>query len=462
MTENRYSALAQEVLSIAKGRVLVRLRFFDRALYELRPREMTAEQRQVTQKLLGRPLQLPATEGRYLLYDAKSLLQRYRENQLWPVRTWLHMMIHCLFRHMFVSTLVEQPLWDLACDMAVEAMLQSLKLEELAPVSLPEMAGVKVFTAEKIYAWLLANPQEEKRLADWKARFSLDDHGLWYLTEPQLASALGEGDSSGRDGSSRDEPDGGSGEARMTLNMLWKEISARMQVDMETFNRAIGNTAGNFVQSLRAVNRERTDYRSFLRKFASPAEVMRLSPDEFDYVYYTYGMEVYTDMPLVEPLEYREDKRIRDLVIAIDTSGSVEGDLVQRFLQKTFNIIKQEESFDIRFNLHIIQCDAGVQEDAVIHTQEEFDLYLKTMTFRGFGGTDFRPVFHYVEKLRRERAFTELKGLIYFTDGYGIFPERMPPYQTAFVFLERDEEVLREVPPWAIRVLLEENDIREL
>ena len=461
MTEDRYSALAREVLSIAKGRVLVRLRFFDRALYELRPREMTPAQRQKAELLLGQPLQLPATEGQYLLYDAKSLLLRYREDQLWPMRAWLHMMVHCLFRHMFVSTLVERPLWNLACDMAVEAMLQSLQLEELAPAPLPEMSGVKVFTAEKIYAWLLANPQDELRLADWQARFSLDDHSLGYLTEPQLAEALGEGGPPRDDGSPGPEDADGGG-MRVSLNMLWKEISAHLQVDMETFNRAIGNTAGHFVQSLRAVNRERTDYRSFLRKFASPAEVMRLSPDEFDYVYYTYGMEVYTDMPLVEPLEYREDKRIRDLVIAIDTSGSVQGELVQRFLQKTFNIIKQEESFDVRFNLHIIQCDAQVQEDAVIHTQEEFDLYLQNMQFHGFGGTDFRPVFHYVEKLRRERAFTELKGLLYFTDGCGIFPEKMPPYQTAFIFLERDEETLREVPPWAIRVLLEENEIREL
>ena len=39
----------------------------------------------------------------------------------------------------------------------------------------------------------------------------------------------------------------------------------------------------------------------------------------------------YGNVPLVEPLEYRDDKRIREFVIAIDTSGSVQGDIVQSF-----------------------------------------------------------------------------------------------------------------------------------
>ena len=51
------------------------------------------------------------------------------------------------------------------------------------------------------------------------------------------------------------------------------------------------------------------------------------------------------------------------------------------------------------------------------------------------------------------------KGLIYFTDGYGIYPERMPAYRTAFVFLEEDYRDA-EVPPWAIRLILREEDLR--
>ena len=50
-------------------------------------------------------------------------------------------------------------------------------------------------------------------------------------------------------------------------------------------------------------------------------------------------------MPLIEPLEYKDVKRIREFVIAIDTSGSVMGEQEQAFLQKTYNILQSTESF---------------------------------------------------------------------------------------------------------------------
>ena len=65
--------------------------------------------------------------------------------------------------------------------------------------------------------------------------------------------------------------------------------------------------------------------------------------------------------------------------------------------------------------------------------------------FRGHG-TDFR------------RELTNLKGLIYFTDGFGIFPAQKPKYDTAFVFID-DEYNQPEVPVWAIRILLQSEDI---
>ena len=246
--------------------------------------------------------------------------------------------------------------------------------------------------------------------------------------------------------------------ARAGLAQRWKDISERMQTDLETFSRQRGDTAGGLVQNLRAVNREKYDYASFLRKFAVLGEAMKVNDDEFDYIFYTYGLKLFGNMPLIEPLEYKEVKRIREFVIAIDTSGSVSGDLVQKFVQKTYNILKQEENFFKKINLHIIQCDADIQEDVKITNQEEFDRYLSTMQLHGFGGTDFRPVFRYVEELRNNREFVNLKGLIYFTDGYGEFPEKQPEYPTAFVFVDERYEI-PEVPTWAIRLVLEPEEI---
>ena len=99
-----------------------------------------------------------------------------------------------------------------------------------------------------------------------------------------------------------------------------------------------------------------------------------------------------------------------------------------------------------------------IQEDRKITSQEEFDDYLAAMKLHGFGGTDFRPVFAYVDKLIQSKEFTNLKGLIYFTDGYGDFPARKPPYETAFVFID-DEYNNPDVPPWAIKLVLPSDEI---
>lgn len=239
---------------------------------------------------------------------------------------------------------------------------------------------------------------------------------------------------------------------------MWKEISEHIQQDLETFSRERGNQAGGLMQNLASVNREKYDYTSFLKKFAIRGEVMRLDPDEFDYIYYTYGLQLYEKMPLIEPLEYREAKRIREFVIAIDTSGSTSGELVQKFVQKTYNILKSTESFFSKINIHIIQCDTKIQEDVKITNQLEFDEYLKNMKLRGFGGTDFRPVFRYVDEMIASHEFFNLKGLIYFTDGYGVFPENKPQYDTAFVFID-DDYGNPEVPPWAIKLILQSKEI---
>ena len=82
------------------------------------------------------------------------------------------------------------------------------------------------------------------------------------------------------------------------------------------------------------------------------------------------------------------------------------------------------------------------------------------MTLSGFGGTDFRPVFEYVDELIRNREFVNLKGLIYFTDGYGTFPEKMPAYNSAFVFVDDDYRI-PEVPGWAIKLVLTSEELLE-
>ena len=145
---------------------------------------------------------------------------------------------------------------------------------------------------------------------------------------------------------------------------------------------------------------------------------------------------MYGNMPLIEELEYREESRIKDFVIVIDTSGSCAFTLVQKFINETLGILTESDLFFEKIRLHIIQCDNQVQEDIVINDLKQAESFKDNFAVKGFGGTDFRPAFNYIEKLRQMGELKSLKGVLYFTDGYGIYPEHKPPYDVAFVFPE--------------------------
>ena len=57
-------------------------------------------------------------------------------------------------------------------------------------------------------------------------------------------------------------------------------------------------------------------------------------------------------------------------------------------------------------------------------------------------------MFRYVEELRRKKELSNLRAMIYFTDGDGIYPRIAQDYETAFVFVKRTEG-MRQVPKWA-------------
>ena len=295
--------------------------------------------------------------------------------------------------------------------------------------------------------------------------------GLERESAEDAVNGGGESESDSEASSRKDEPfdKGSAAESASARNALgdedliaqWEQVSRQIQVELETHLARQGEGAGNLIAELQAVNREKYDYTNFLKRFATLHECMRVNADEFDYIYYTYGLKRYGNMPLIEPLEYKEDRQVHDFVIAIDTSESCSGDLVQSFMRKTYNILKQVESFHSRVNVHVVQCDARVQEDTKITSLDDLDLYIKDMELKGFGGTDFRPVFDYVNLLVEKGEFTDLRGIVYFTDGEGVFPRRPPAYDAVFVFLDDGYSDPR-VPPWALKVILDEHELKSV
>lgn len=444
--------LSSDVLQNAINTILVNFRFLDAGIGRLKPIPAEIESIMV--------------DGEYIYYSPMFVLKSYKKAKELLPRQVMHMLLHCIYRHFYSDKLLDNRLWNLACDIAVENCINDLNAKSIDTAVRQEQEKVvnelkkhcKYITAEVLYRYLLDAKFSDKKLEQLSQLFQLDDHSIWY--EPlivvgtvSMASRGGQAEFGGRSDISQAQLS-----TKQILAEDWEFVSKQLQMDMETFSKQRGDTAGNMMQNLREVNREKYDYSSFLKKFAVMGEAMKINDDEFDYIFYTYGMKLFGRMPLIEPLEYKEVKRIREFVIAIDTSGSTSGKLVQKFLQKTYNILCQTESFFSKINLHIIQCDADIQEDVRITSSKEFDEYLKKMKIRGLGGTDFRPVFEHVDRMIQNHEFTNLKGLIYFTDGFGVFPKRQPDYHTAFVYIDEGYENPH-VPVWAIKLVLKPEEI---
>lgn len=98
-----------------------------------------------------------------------------------------------------------------------------------------------------------------------------------------------------------------------------------------------------------------------------------------------------------------------NLLVAIDTSGSVDEIILTKFLSEIRMIMDQLSNTRIIF----VECDAEIQSVTIVNPGEK----LIVKSIKGRGGTDFRPVF----KLRKKY---DVDVVIYFTDGEGLFPEK--------------------------------------
>ena len=425
--EEWQARMGAEVLAVTRSGLYLDFRFLDQALAALEP---TADERCRTL----------ATDGQILCYQPSALLRLYRENPRYLNRLYLHSVFHCLFRHLWMQGKRDPVLWHVACDIAVENVLDNLHRKSVErPLTYLRRrayesiaAEGRVVAAAPAYRWLVTQtPGVQKQLA---REFYADDHRLW--PKPRT-----------------DQPN-----APIPLpQKSWQKISERMQTELEMRDKEAGQGAGALAQQVKAANRSRRSYRDFLRRFCVLREEVHLDPDTFDLNFYTYGLSLYGNLPLLEPNETRESKKIEEIALVVDTSYSTSGELVRAFLAETYALLKQRENFFHRMNLHILQADDKVQSDELVTSEEDLIRVMEHFELKGGGGTDFRPAFAYVNRLCEEKKFQNLRGLLYFTDGMGIYPARRPPYETAFLFLG-DRFDAAAVPPWAMKLVLDEEE----
>ena len=383
-----------------------------------------------------------AADGESLYYSGAYLSDRFLRSPAAVNRIYLHTILHCILRHIAKKRGRAGAVWDLSCDIAAESILDELAYPCVAvPAARPLRQKIygelretmKVLTAEGIYRELLRQKLPEYELARLQREFFADDHGLW-------------------------DPEGQDDEKQQRQDQRWQDLAGRAQTAMDTVLGGQAQGGEAIYEQVKVASRESVDYRAFLRRFAAYREVMEADGDAFDYTFYTYGLQLYGNMPLIEPPETREEKRVEDFVIAIDTSMSTSGEMVRAFLEETYSILRSASTFTRRVNIRVLQCDDQLRRDDAIASLDELRSYMESFQLSGGSATDFRPVFEHVDRLREAGVFTQLRGMLYFTDGMGIFPKKRPDYETAFI-LTGEPPMAVSFPPWAIRLVLGEENI---
>ena len=384
------------------------------------------------------------TDAEMIRFNPQYLMAEFLEHPRRLSRAYMHILIHCLFRHPFSRRLFQdQELFDLCADIAAEAILDSIDAPVLAEIPSDFRESwyrklteeIHVLTVEKLYLYFSEQPRDYEAEFRLKLEFQRDDHSFWERMNKEQETP--------------EQPKDGPMQER---EQDWKERAKSTRDLMDGAGQEADQTVGSFGWMLSFSDDKKTDYREFLRRFSAIHEEVRVDPDGFDYGYYHYGIQMYGNMPLIEENEYREVKGIDELVIAIDTSGSTRPKLVQRFLNETAAILASQETFFHRVHIHLIECDDQGQKDLLLEDVRDLEQYAANFEVSGGMGTDFRPVFEYIRELRRRGELQNLRGLLYFTDGFGVYPEEAAPYDTAFVFWTEEAYNDADVPDWAIRL----------
>ncbi len=571
--------LGSRILNQSRYELSLSMRHLARALDRL-PYEMDFN----TQRM--------GTEGERIHFHPEFIFQLFMESPQKLNRLYMHSLLHCLFRHMCKNEDKKEELWNMACDIHVEYVLDSLDVDLLKRPAgeyrentfqrLEEK--IKTLSAERIYQYLEEADLDYDAWERLEREFYKDDHVFWKVIDREDAPGQeGEGDGDGaplpmpedftpndkpsgeeNEGEKKDSGDntsvensedkdkspreskssedaspqsgtpsngegkeeknqeagnqepenrgsegegntgeGNSGEdsqgetkqedsqsgnssgkkqeerkkaenrkppgqekreereakkKRDDLSKEWEDISKRTEQEIEHSSKEKQEEQGSLAWFLRLEQKKYTDFRDFLRRLSVDREEMEVDLDSFDYGYYYYGLEQYGNMPLIEENEYREGRKLQELVIAIDTSHSTKGEMVKGFLEETAGILKQKDAFFQKVKVHILECDDELRKDICLENVEDLEQYSKNFAVKGGYGTDFRPVFRYVSDLQKRGELKNLKGLMYFTDGKGRYPKESPPYVTAFVFPKGEDIDDDNVPFWAMKLYQREKD----
>jgi predicted metal-dependent peptidase len=376
-----------------------------------------------------------------------------------------HEALHCALSHFARRQHRVQHRWDLACDFAINPLL----LEDgLSPPPncnvMPQYLGM---TAEEIYPLIEENDatetidqhlfdqdnqsgggqqgkapdqadnrqQQPGKGGDSTQREDDRDQGGETPLDKQSQQRAGQGAKpleadaqrtdqqqrdGDRDGRGEPTPPPLSAEERQTLEVQWQQrLAGAAQQAMQA-----GKMGGSMARLIDHLLQPQLPWRMLLARYMTA-----MARDDFSYMRPS-RREGDAILPSLKSSQV-------EIAVAVDTSGSIRAGEMDEFLSEVAALKGQ-----MRARVTLLACDSSLAEGVpwVFEPWEEFRCPAQ---IHGGGGTDFRPVF---EWLQDQGQRPEL--LVYFTDAQGQFPPSEPNYPV--IWLVKGKESV----PWGQRVQL--------
>jgi len=376
-----------------------------------------------------------------------------------------HEALHCALSHFARRQHRVKHRWDLACDYAINPLLIEDGLTP--PPNYQVMPDYKGMTAEEIYPLLQDNednetldqhvydkesegggggaggpppeqqqeqkpqekrPEPEERQPDDEPQQGEGDR---QEHDPQQDGGQGDGEqprqsqpqpAEGDDDGADTPPPPLTPDERDTLDVQWQQrLAGAAQQAMQA-----GKLGGTLARMIDHLLQPQLPWRMLLARYMTA-----VARDDFSYMRPSRREgEGQAILPSLRSSQV-------ELVVAVDTSGSIKANEINEFIAE-INAIKGQ----MRARVTLIPCDSVIPEGApwVYEPWEEFSF---PDTVKGGGGTDFRPVFDWLDQQGQRPEL-----LVYFTDAEGSFPSSEPNFDVLWLVKGKHKV------PWGQRVQL--------
>ncbi len=310
-----------------------------------------------------------------------------------------HELLHIMFHHFLLDTTMypNAKLRNIAADIEINQFIDEknkskdwLSLTSIPNLKLPEKAGTRVYY-EMIKDQMEKDPNLKMAIDGMGDEMFADDHESWGQNE---------------DGGEMDEA---------TKKLIGKQLEHQVKEIAEHLDKKGSNFRGTlpgqlveWIDSLFELPEPVTDWKSYFKRFISSSDkvVTKKSRNKYN-----------KRFPGNPALKIKHKKNI---LVAIDTSGSVSSENLVEFLGQLMHIHKTGHE------VTVIECDAQITNIFKYDGSKEIQI-------TGRGGTDFQPAIDYFN------AHTQVYNtLVFFTDGYA--PAPTPPKRPMLWVITSDGE----------------------